>query len=388
MMAQGIAAGGQGIARGIEAVGQQAAAAIKEYQTNRLMSDQAIGEFTATLADYQRRGDQSFVTALQSSGDMSKLAAKLSKNGSLPLGDASKLATFTRTFSVAKQREEANQFEAMKALVDQQNAGTAVYRAKTERMGVDSEIGARGPGQFFTLNQVADAAKHGVDITGVPVVREGVLGVASKSASGMAQSRAYPSVEEQSAAKQDQIRTEGAYKFNEGLIDSGFKARQEIRGLDQAAKLLDTVETGFGQDAILKAKQIGRTLGVDVGDIKDAEQLRTFFGDAVMARVAQTKGAISDKEMSLFADYSANFKNTPDGNKAILGFAKQAAERSVQLSKMVRDMRGKGSNENDIQLAVEKFQDDNPLTIAPEKTPTASGKPQKIDSLVNRWRSK
>jgi 3D (Asp-Asp-Asp) domain-containing protein len=131
-----------------------------------------------------------------------------------------------------------------------------------------------------------------------------------------------------------------------------------IDNLNQTEKLLDEVRTGFGAEAVVKAK---RMLGADVAN---AEQLQTLLGDQVMARVAQTKGAVSEKEMELFQQYSANFGKTPEGNKKIVQFAKKAAERAKKISKVINDGFQSGKSPFEIQSAIIEIQNNEPISDA------------------------
>lgn len=171
------------------------------------------------------------------------------------------------------------------------------------------------------------------------------------------------SPEEEAEAEQLKLRTQGAYKANEDLIAAGSEARKFKRNVQQARQLLGGVNTGFAANTILKMKQLGKQLGIEVGDLANAEQARVLFGNEIMARVNQTKGAVSDREMAMFSDYSANFGNTPAGNDQILRFAEAAYERSEAISRMIRELRRKGMSEYDIQLEVEAHQDENPLPV-------------------------
>jgi hypothetical protein len=78
---------------------------------------------------------------------------------------------------------------------------------------------------------------------------------------------------------------------------------------------------------------------VDTDSIGRAEELMTLFGDEVMSRVGETKGAVSQKEMELFKEYSSNFGKTPEGNRAILRFKQAKLKRDIEIAKMVRKMQ-------------------------------------------------
>lgn len=140
-------------------------------------------------------------------------------------------------------------------------------------------------------------------------------------------------------------------------------AQANKTNLNRMLKLLDTVGTGALEEDILKVKQLGRTLGFDVDErnIADAEQLMVLLGDQVMARVEQTKGAISEREMELFTSYSANYGNSVKGNKLILEFQLLKAERDIEIGEMVRNLRKQGKSTLDIEESIHTYIQENPL---------------------------
>lgn len=131
-----------------------------------------------------------------------------------------------------------------------------------------------------------------------------------------------------------------------------------LPNLEQTKALLDEVRTGFGAEAVTKAK---RLLGQDVAN---AEQLQTLLGDQVMARVGQTKGAVSEKEMELFQQFSANFGKTNEGNRKIVDFAMKAAERAKKIQTAINDGFRTGKDPFTIEQEVQAIREANPITDA------------------------
>lgn len=151
-----------------------------------------------------------------------------------------------------------------------------------------------------------------------------------------------------------------------------------LDNLNQTEALLDKVRTGFGAETAMQAK---RMFGADVSN---AEQLQTLLGDQVMARVAQTKGAVSEKEMELFQQFSANFGKTPEGNKKIVQFAKRAATRAKKIAKVINDGFQTGKTPFEIQAQVIELQNAEPITDA---LGTPSGKMETEDDAAARLRA-
>ncbi|MCG7904419.1 MAG: hypothetical protein JAY60_18580 [Candidatus Thiodiazotropha weberae] len=166
--------------------------------------------------------------------------------------------------------------------------------------------------------------------------------------------------DQQIRADDMKFNAEKARAFNQELLDTGYSARSTVADLEKALDLLDNVETGPFEEVKLKAKKIASKLGmeIDIDSVSDAEHLRTLLGDQIMERVAQTKGAVSEKEMDLFTQYSANFGNTPEGNRKIIAFKKAKAERDIQVMRMVRKMDKEGKTSLEIRDAVMDYVND------------------------------
>jgi len=225
---------------------------------------------------------------------------------------------------------------------------TEVYGEQMKQMAANAGR-ERAPGNAVDLKSYRSADANGRPIevtidqkTGKPV-GQGPVNEAM---------RPVLSPEEEAAKAQLLGRTNSALKFNEGLLEAGTAASKSIHNFDAALSLLDRVKTGTGADTEMAIKKFGSALGIKTDGIKDYEQLQTLLGDAVMARVQQTKGSISNKEMEVFSQYSASAAKTPEGNKAIFNGLKRQALRDRDIAKMVQTMRRKGDNEVDIQNAV------------------------------------
>tara|TARA_R110002096_G_scaffold139208_1_gene293467 strand:+ start:1370 stop:2923 length:1554 start_codon:yes stop_codon:yes gene_type:complete len=95
------------------------------------------------------------------------------------------------------------------------------------------------------------------------------------------------------------------------------------------------VRTGFGAKFNMQLAQIGERLGMEVPKLAKTEQLFTILGSEVMARVSQTKGAVSDKEMALFEAFSAGPSKSVAGNLRILRYGLAIAKRTQEMQGMV-----------------------------------------------------
>ncbi len=176
--------------------------------------------------------------------------------------------------------------------------------------------------------------------------------------------------EKQTLPTQDAIKREDmlsratdARKFNASVLAQGHESQKSIGDYERAITLLEKAPTGPLEESIMEGKRLAGKMGIQVDwdKIGSAEELRVLLGNEVMARVAETKGAVSEREMDLFRQYSANYSNTPEGNRAILNFKKAKATRDAQLSKMVRRMQKKGATSLDVQEAVWAYIEQNDI---------------------------
>jgi len=159
-------------------------------------------------------------------------------------------------------------------------------------------------------------------------------------------------------------RAKSARDRNQETLEAGSQSRTTIPRLERGLELLKTVKTGTGQEAFLTLAKAANALGLDVNaeNIASAEELQTILGDRVMGRVAQTKGAVSEKEMDLFRQFSANFGKTNEGNERIMRFALAIEERNAAKADLVRQMRREGATSLEIQDATDQFMFDNDLS--------------------------
>jgi hypothetical protein len=153
-----------------------------------------------------------------------------------------------------------------------------------------------------------------------------------------------------------------------------------LPNLYETKALLEEVRTGFGADTITKAQRMFP--GVDVSK---REQLQTLLGDQVMARIGQTKGAVSEKEMDLFTQYSANFGKTTEGNKRIINFAIKAAERAKKISAVIDAGMESGKTPFEINREVKALQDAEPLeSTLGDAAPTPQDAKTRLQEMKKR----
>lgn len=176
--------------------------------------------------------------------------------------------------------------------------------------------------------------------------------------------------------------------WNAGIIKQASSARGMLPTYRRARHLLESVNTGTLEVSKLEAKKLANALGLDFdpSQIASAEELQVYLGDQLMSRVAETKGAVSNKEMELFERFSGSFGKTTEGNKAIIDFKIAQAERDMRLARMSRAMRKKGSTSEEIRVSIEDYIDNNDISgllVMPDSQGPTQGE---IDALLEKYK--
>ena len=112
------------------------------------------------------------------------------------------------------------------------------------------------------------------------------------------------------------------------LYEAADMADAQIATVDQSLALLDEgIFTGTGGEWVSGIKAALATFGIAEPDMAAGEeQFRVNSMKAIMNWVAQTMGAISEKEMTLFAQASPSLAKTEMGNRLMLKTMREAAE--------------------------------------------------------------
>lgn len=120
-------------------------------------------------------------------------------------------------------------------------------------------------------------------------------------------------------------------------------------------------KTGYGSEVKLKLQQIYETVtGEKLPDTASGEALQSLSMDFVMKRIAGTKGAISEKEMSAFQKASPGFVNSEAGNEAILNMLVVTELRKKERSAMADEYLEKNRTMKGFDAEWKKYIDENP----------------------------
>ena len=161
----------------------------------------------------------------------------------------------------------------------------------------------------------------------------------------------------------DELRQKYTIEGNQEHVNTGRDAQKSLPNYERGLELIKTVETGAFEKTKNEFKKYALSAGfdVDVDKIASFEELAPIFGKFLFEGIQQTKGSVSDKEMQVFERINANYGFTTEGNRRLLEFGKQKAEREIEIAKIVKRMRINGDHPYDVQTAVDDYIADNEI---------------------------
>jgi len=200
-------------------------------------------------------------------------------------------------------------------------------------------------------------------------------------------------------------RTKRAVDREGILANSLYSAGDEVESLDATITMAEgAYETGAVEDELNFFRKALTRVGVPFDKQASSEALRGRYGRFAMEEIANTKGAVSDKEMEFFQKINPNVYNTREGNLAILDVKKQIAVRRRNfLSTYEKDVRA-GNSPQSIEQKWNSFKRSNSLDLSrfetkekksmvqtvrdtispPEETPTYGSKGESKEAFRER----
>ena len=106
-----------------------------------------------------------------------------------------------------------------------------------------------------------------------------------------------------------------------------------------------------------------------------------------MQRVQETKGAVSEREMDLFKEYSANINKTEYGNLAVLDFNRQKLSRTIEMSRMAAEMQAQGVRASTIRGELLKYRNANPIKRYTHQEPNKYNFSDQEETDYQTWKA-
>ena len=176
--------------------------------------------------------------------------------------------------------------------------------------------------------------------------------------------QAMRTAEQEAQVKTFGNREQAAFDANQSIIDYGTQAQNTIPAYSMALRVLDTVDTGFGTDTKMKLQGLLNSLGIkaDIVDLPKLEMLYPAIAAGIFEQIAQTKGAISQKEMEVFEKFGTSFGKTTAGNKMLLRYKLASAQRAVKAKDLALRLRDTGGSAAEVRRKVDAFITSNDLS--------------------------
>jgi hypothetical protein len=129
------------------------------------------------------------------------------------------------------------------------------------------------------------------------------------------------------------------------MIPSSKKAKDAKGTINRLKGLLPKINTGAFEEVKLTGKRVLQALGVSDeamdNSIANQEAFQSQAFGRVMDYVQETKGAVSNREMDLFARAEVGLTKSKKGNALIIAIAERAANTELELQKYYREWKGK-----------------------------------------------
>ena len=204
------------------------------------------------------------------------------------------------------------------------------------------EAATAGSGGAVTFDEYED-----VDPKTGEVVKRQVMKVDGRIAQllpTVPKGKMFPSASEAGQAEAMKLRYKSAEERNQFVVKMAAESREARVKIQQGLELLADPKVYTGKFAPFKqwVLSTANAFGIDSSELAKMERLDVLLGDFVMARVAQTKGAISEKEMALFERWAAGATKTKEANMDILRALKKVEDRRIVLSQKARELRQGG----------------------------------------------
>jgi hypothetical protein len=177
----------------------------------------------------------------------------------------------------------------------------------------------------------------------------------------------FPSVEEEVDKSEKMARSKA---IQTEIDEINTASKEATKALPKVAKVIGAlangdIRTGAGAEGLASLKRLGQALGIET-NVATFEEAATVLGDEVMARIGQTKGSVSEKEMELFQNYSASPSKTTEGNLLILRAKAKSMIRSQAESRMISELQNAGASNAQIKVSIEEYRNQNPVITEQE----------------------
>lgn len=132
----------------------------------------------------------------------------------------------------------------------------------------------------------------------------------------------------------------------------------------EALSYLDDIETGGISEAKNSVLKLANSIGIPLSDalkmkIGKTESFMSATGEFLFQSIQKTKGSISDSEMRIFKSINPDIAQTKEGNRIILNYFIQKADRDQELADYVEELEVEGVSPTEIQRKARQWLKDH-----------------------------
>ena len=159
-------------------------------------------------------------------------------------------------------------------------------------------------------------------------------------------------------------RNQRGLEFAKSVFDQAQSSLAIKETAKEALGYLDDIETGGISEAKNSVLKLANSIGIPLSDalkmkIGKTESFMSATGEFLFQSIQKTKGSISDSEMRIFKSINPDIAQTKEGNRIILNYFIQKADRDQELADYVDELEVEGVSPTEIQRKARKWLEDN-----------------------------
>lgn len=197
-----------------------------------------------------------------------------------------------------------------------------------------------------------------------------------------------PAVGRKGQSEYDKISDRKFAELDSKIFETAQTSFANKGTLERMSQILanPNLDTGALANTGLEARKILGTLGVDTGNMSDAETLRALGRQFALklrdpSQGAGMPGALSDSDRMYLSSMAPGLENTIEGNKKLVDYYSRVNQRNIDIENLRQDYVARvGRTDEGFRTEVVKFANSHPLfpeakAAAPTAVPTTGQRP-------------
>jgi hypothetical protein len=132
-------------------------------------------------------------------------------------------------------------------------------------------------------------------------------------------------------------RTKANAATYQGALESSANANHQLNNIDRMESLLNDLDTGKGEQALMGLASIGEQIGIKIDPkLGDKQAVQALANQLAIGMRQPGTGTMTDKDMDVFLQSVPSLQNTPDGNRKIMQTMAAFAEKKQQEATMMQ----------------------------------------------------